>query len=494
MIPNRMIFIQKRIRALHGASRSQGMVEFALALPILLMLLFAIIDFSLLFSAWLLIQNMSRQAVRYAITTAWDQSYCMDGCLTPEDQDQARVQSIHDVANNFRAGMVVDDSAALADPGYLRVVVCAQEDYTGPQGKPDKIMDIVPDPGEMGTEKYSNCNNLVDGTMGEVPGRGGDAVFVMVDFNSPFITPFLQLLTIFQPPDSTQSWKMTHLVSVQSGIVEKFRTSEYLPTVPGEGRWTLTPTNTNTPTDTYTYTYTYTITDTPTNPNTATPTLSPTTTDTATTTRTRTSTNTRRPSRTQTNTVPTGTSTRTYTITNTVPTNTFTRTYTRTNTRPTNTFTRTYTRTNTVPTNTFTRTYTRTNTVPTFTFSRTFTITKTVPTSTKTLTPTVPTRTFTRTRTATVPSKTPTHTVATPTFTNYSYQDSDKESNTLYSDAYCNQDAHTDEYTIAHHQYGWVKGAIYVAGEINQEACPNQEQASWLLSTVFMKGKEGIVV
>ncbi len=386
MIPNKMIFIQKRIRALHGASRSQGMVEFALALPILLMLLFAIIDFSLLFSAWLLIQNMSRQAVRYAITTAWDQSYCMDGCLTPDDQDQARVQSIHDVANNFRAGMVVDDGAAQADPGYLRVMVCAQEDYTGPQGKPDNIMDIVPDPGEMGTEKYSNCNNLVDGTMGEVPGRGGDAVFVMVDFNSPFITPFLQLLTIFQPPDSTQSWKMTHLVSVQSGIVEKFRTSEYLPTVPGEGRWTLTPTNTNTPTDTYTYTYTYT--NTYRYPNRSkygnshtfpdhygyTPQLlAPVR-----------STNTRRPSRTPTNTVPTGTSTRTYTITNTVPTNTFTRTYTRTNTRPTNTFTRTYTRTNTAPTNTFTRTYTRTNTVPTNTFGRvTYTRTNTRPTRTR---------------------------------------------------------------------------------------------------------------
>ncbi len=38
-----------------GAGSSQGVVEFALAAPILLMLLFAIIDFSLLFSAWLLI-------------------------------------------------------------------------------------------------------------------------------------------------------------------------------------------------------------------------------------------------------------------------------------------------------------------------------------------------------------------------------------------------------------------------------------------------------
>ena len=61
---------------LAGRGRSQGVVEFALAAPILLMLLFAIIDFSLLFSAWLLIQNISRQAVRYAVTGQYDSGYC----------------------------------------------------------------------------------------------------------------------------------------------------------------------------------------------------------------------------------------------------------------------------------------------------------------------------------------------------------------------------------------------------------------------------------
>ena len=59
-----------------GAGRSQGVVEFALAAPILLMLLFAIIDFSLLFSAWLLIQNVSRQALRYGITGQFNPAYC----------------------------------------------------------------------------------------------------------------------------------------------------------------------------------------------------------------------------------------------------------------------------------------------------------------------------------------------------------------------------------------------------------------------------------
>ena len=58
----------QRKRFWWGAGRSQGVVEFALAAPVLLMLLFGIIDFSLLFSAWLLVQNVSRQAVRFAVT------------------------------------------------------------------------------------------------------------------------------------------------------------------------------------------------------------------------------------------------------------------------------------------------------------------------------------------------------------------------------------------------------------------------------------------
>jgi TadE-like protein len=437
------ILSSKKRQSLQGAEHSQGIVEFALALPVLLMLLFAIIDFSLLFSAWLLIQNMSRQAVRYAVTTAYDPAYCegRDCTVDGPDRDYARIQSIHDIANSFRAGMVVDDGASQGDPGYLQIVVCAKTDTQGPQGKPDGVWDTLPVPGEMGTENYSTCQNVYDGTTGEIPGRGGDQVSVMVDFNSPFITPFLQLLGFFAPEGSLQSWKMTHLVSVQSGIVEKFRVSEFIPTPAGMANYTWTPSNTPTQTYTFTPSETFTITYTPTRSTTAsatftdtrtatsthTPTVhtltpsltyTPTVTeptDTPTRTRTprpsRTPTNTK-PTRTPTNTVPTDTPTRTYTITNTRPTNTYTRTYTITNTVPTNTFTRTYTRTNTVPTNTFTRTFTRTYTVPTNTFTTTRTRTNTVPTSTRTLTFT---RTNTRTFTPTEPTDTPTNTVVTKT-------------------------------------------------------------------------------
>ena len=46
----------------------QGLVEFAVVLPILLALIFGIIEFSRIFAAWLAVQNAARSVARYAIT------------------------------------------------------------------------------------------------------------------------------------------------------------------------------------------------------------------------------------------------------------------------------------------------------------------------------------------------------------------------------------------------------------------------------------------
>jgi len=51
------------------------MVEFALTLPVLLLLLFGIIEFGRLFQAWVTIQNAARTAARYAVTGRYDQNY-----------------------------------------------------------------------------------------------------------------------------------------------------------------------------------------------------------------------------------------------------------------------------------------------------------------------------------------------------------------------------------------------------------------------------------
>ncbi len=52
------------------------MVEFAIALPILLLLVFGIIEFGRILQAWLAIENGARFGVRYAITGNYDSQYC----------------------------------------------------------------------------------------------------------------------------------------------------------------------------------------------------------------------------------------------------------------------------------------------------------------------------------------------------------------------------------------------------------------------------------
>jgi hypothetical protein len=84
-MPNRLItFFRKRLRA-HPA---QSMVEFALALPILLMLVFGIIEFGRLLQAWLALENGARFAVRYAITGSYNPQYCDEAAAALEHENQ----------------------------------------------------------------------------------------------------------------------------------------------------------------------------------------------------------------------------------------------------------------------------------------------------------------------------------------------------------------------------------------------------------------------
>src|SRR5690349_19355935 len=59
--------------------RGQTLAEFAISLPILLILLFGILEFGRLFQSWVTLQNAARQAARYAITGLYnEQRYDID--------------------------------------------------------------------------------------------------------------------------------------------------------------------------------------------------------------------------------------------------------------------------------------------------------------------------------------------------------------------------------------------------------------------------------
>ena len=68
-LTNRLI---QHVRAAPG----QSLVEFAIALPILLLMVFGIIEFGRILQAWLALENGARFAVRYAVTGDFNSNYC----------------------------------------------------------------------------------------------------------------------------------------------------------------------------------------------------------------------------------------------------------------------------------------------------------------------------------------------------------------------------------------------------------------------------------
>ena len=54
--------------------RGQGLVEFALILPIVLIAFFAIIEIARVYHAWVAVENGARFGVRYAITGELDET------------------------------------------------------------------------------------------------------------------------------------------------------------------------------------------------------------------------------------------------------------------------------------------------------------------------------------------------------------------------------------------------------------------------------------
>ncbi|MEK7328865.1 MAG: TadE family protein, partial [Chloroflexota bacterium] len=81
------------------------MVEFALSLPILLLLVMGIVEFARMLHAFLAVENAARFALRYATSGGWDTTYCQDfqkptypngdddteACSSADEQDAARL-------------------------------------------------------------------------------------------------------------------------------------------------------------------------------------------------------------------------------------------------------------------------------------------------------------------------------------------------------------------------------------------------------------------
>lgn len=225
-----------RSRRLRRAARrrhlGQGLAEFAILLPVMLLLLFTIIELARLLHAWVAVENGARFGLRYAVTGEYDMKYCPGGtCKDDSESDSARIQSVQDVARAGSATILRDDSLAdpsdEGSPGFFRVTVCStRKDASG--GNIFTYSEPVPG---QGISAY--CAPSDDA------GGPGDTVTVTVDFDHPLIVPIFSTL-----------WPKIHLNASRDGIVETYRTARVVGLPDTYPTITLTPTNTEPPTDT----------------------------------------------------------------------------------------------------------------------------------------------------------------------------------------------------------------------------------------------------
>jgi hypothetical protein len=347
-----------------GRTMGQSLVEFALMAPLILMVIFGILDVARIIQAQVTVSHAAREGVRYAVT---GQQERVSGSWV------TRTISIKNKAVAALTGLPLTNAIHHDQYGFYEVDV-----------------------------------NPTDGGMPD------DVVELHVFYNVQLFTPFVNLVLPYVTVHGLE-----RAINEEWGAVQTFNHANLPPLPAPMATWT--PFASPTPTRSATFTNTPTITPTPTNTPTATITQTPSNTPTPTITQT--PTNTLTPTVTQTPTItqtptktPTFTKTPTPTITQT-PSITLTASKTPTPTKtPTNTPTPLTTNTPTItgtPTNTPTITPTPTITqTPTNTYTPTIT-----PTSTKTNTPTrTPTNTPTSTNTPTVSwTNTPTASPTMPT-------------------------------------------------------------------------------
>ena len=70
------LHFSKNIVRRKTSHRAQSLVEFALTLPVLLLLIFGIVEFGRVLQAWLALENGARFAIRYAVTGNYNPAYC----------------------------------------------------------------------------------------------------------------------------------------------------------------------------------------------------------------------------------------------------------------------------------------------------------------------------------------------------------------------------------------------------------------------------------
>ncbi len=270
--------LSPRIKKKNG----QAMVEFMLALPLLLFVIFGIIEFGRMIFSWMALQNAARFAIRYAVTGEFNDNYCIQAgtnlgstyvnadiflgdpqdCLVPYDFsgtngnelereliDLARLFSIQDAAEGGGAGVWIEP--AVAGDYELYLLNHTTANIGQPSEKGYFHVTICSNRSNQFAVDYNNyaiplCMDNLSSQLMDDAGGPGDRVKVHVEHQHPLFLPLISNL-----------WPTVSMNAERDGIVEKFRTSRVMGVsgpILSAATWTQTPTVTDTPTITLTST------------------------------------------------------------------------------------------------------------------------------------------------------------------------------------------------------------------------------------------------
>jgi hypothetical protein len=196
-----------RVRKGCHKEKAQGLVEFAIILPVMLITLFVIIELARIFHAWMAVENGARMGLRYAVTREINEGNCDGGgedgkCYQPMDEQKARILSIHDAAwaGSSSIHRVKEEEAAEDDPGFFNITVCRPENLVEPAS---------------GSDTY-HCDP-------EDPGEPGELVAIIVEFNHPLILPIVDFvgphIRLFARRDGrVEDWRISKPAGVPPDI------------------------------------------------------------------------------------------------------------------------------------------------------------------------------------------------------------------------------------------------------------------------------------
>jgi Flp pilus assembly protein TadG len=304
-------FKQRWMRRRHAG---QGFVEFALIIPLLLLLIGAIIEFGYAMYTWVALQQMARMGVRYAVTGTFNVAYCQDAAtalgLTADDysatttphydcnvppgvtdyedktnrlEDWARMLSVRDTAMQGGAAMLYNPAVSgdyqaylttvfkdtfhpnnrgtPSASGYLFISMCSNRNDTVPVTVGPNVIPTerkaMPDPnpyyeGAIHTRAYQFY-----GVCAVKNYNGGtDNKMTYVDDPGGPGNRVRVTVTYDHPlivPFFSALWPTLKMTTTQDGIVEKFRTSRVVGVAGGMSllpTWTMTASITPLPSDT----------------------------------------------------------------------------------------------------------------------------------------------------------------------------------------------------------------------------------------------------